>query len=91
MGGMESSYYGYLYSQVYSTDMFYSKSKQDPMSTKQGRRYRHAVIEKGSTRDEMEGLREFLGREPNAEAFYEDLGITAGPKMAVSTDREFEK
>ncbi|OAA80264.1 Neurolysin/Thimet oligopeptidase, domain 2 [Akanthomyces lecanii RCEF 1005] len=87
MGGMESSVYGYLYSPVYSADMFYSAFKQDLMSTKQGRRYRHAVIERGNTRDEMDGLREFLGREPNAEAFYEDLGISIGPIVAHSSDR----
>lgn len=45
------------------------------MDGKEGRRYRHTVLERGGSIDEMEFLKEFLGREPNTEAFYEELGI----------------
>ncbi len=76
MGGYDASYYGYLYSKVYSTDMFYAAFKQDPMDGKQGRRYRHAVLEYGSSRDELDSLKEFLGREPNSDAFYQELSIS---------------
>ena len=71
-------YYGYLSSQVYSTDMFYSVFKKDPMDPKEGRRYRHTVLEKGGSQDEMKTLVEFLGREPKTDAFYEELGLTKG-------------
>lgn len=71
----QAGYYGYLSSQVYSTDMFYSVFKKDPMNQKEGRRYRHTVLEKGGSQDEMETLIEFLGREPNSKAFYEELGL----------------
>ncbi|RMX88424.1 hypothetical protein D0868_14822 [Hortaea werneckii] len=64
IGGYDAGYYGYLSSQVYSTDMFYSVFKKDPMNGKEGRRYRHTVLEKGGSQDEMETLKEFLGREP---------------------------
>ena len=55
--------------------MFYSVFKKDPMNHKEGRRYRHTVLEKGGSQDEMQTLIEFLGREPNSKAFYEDLGL----------------
>jgi metallopeptidase MepB len=68
-------YYGYLSSQVYSTDMFYSVFKKNPMDQKEGRRYRHTVLERGGSREEMSLLEEFLGRKPSTEAFYRELGI----------------
>jgi metallopeptidase MepB len=56
--------------------MFYSVFKADPMNSKEGRRYRHTVLEKGGSQDEMTTLVEFLGREPKTDAFYEELGFT---------------
>jgi hypothetical protein len=50
------SYYGYLSSQVYSTDMFYSVFKNDPMNAKEGRRYRHTVLERGVLRRSTRSL-----------------------------------
>ncbi|KAK5163903.1 metalloendopeptidase [Saxophila tyrrhenica] len=76
IGGYDAGYYGYLSSQVYSADMFYSVFKKDPMDGKEGRRYRHQVLEKGGSRDEMETLKDFLGREPSTEAFYKELGLS---------------
>lgn len=76
MGGYDAGYYGYLSSQVYSTDMFYTIFKSNPMDPEQGRRYRRTVLEKGGSQDEMKSLTEFLGREPKTEAFYKDLGLS---------------
>jgi metallopeptidase MepB len=56
--------------------MFYSVFKDDPMNSTEGRRYRHTIIGKGASKDEMETLIEFLGREPSAEAFYQELGLS---------------
>ena len=75
IGGYDAGYYGYLSSQVYSADMFYSVFRKDPMDAKEGRRYRHTVLEKGGSQDEMQTLKEFLGREPTPEAFYKELGL----------------
>jgi metallopeptidase MepB len=55
--------------------MFYSVFKQNPMSKAEGRRYRHTVLEKGGSQDEMKTLEQFLGRKPSTEAFYLDLGL----------------
>lgn len=76
IGGYDAGYYGYLSSQVYSTDMFYSVFKKDPMNGKEGRRYRHTVLEKGGSQDEMTTLEDFLGRKPSTEAFYKELGVS---------------
>jgi len=76
IGGYDAGYYGYLYSQVYSTDMFYTAFKTNPMDPVQGRRYRHTVLEKGGSQDEMLSLTQFLGRKPSTEAFYKELGLS---------------
>ncbi|KAF2442931.1 zincin [Karstenula rhodostoma CBS 690.94] len=76
IGGYDAGYYGYLSSQVYSTDMFYSVFKEHPMNGKEGRRYRHTVLERGGSKEEMDILEEFLGRKPSTEAFYKELGIS---------------
>ncbi|KAH7379617.1 peptidase family M3-domain-containing protein [Pyrenochaeta sp. MPI-SDFR-AT-0127] len=76
IGGYDAGYYGYLSSQVYSTDMFYTVFKADPMNGKEGRRYRHTVLERGGSKEEMDILEEFLGRKPETEAFYKELGIS---------------
>ncbi len=38
-------------------------------------RYRQDILEKAATEDEMDMLRNFLGREPNSKAFLESLGV----------------
>ncbi|KAJ9630594.1 metalloendopeptidase [Taxawa tesnikishii (nom. ined.)] len=76
IGGYDAGYYGYLSSQVYSADMFYTVFKQDPMNAKEGRRYRHTVLERGGSQDEMQTLEDFLGRKPSTEAFYKELGLS---------------
>ena len=60
-------------SQVYSADMWYSVFAKDPMNRKEGRRYRYTVLEKGGSVEEMHLLKNFLGREPNPDAFYREL------------------
>lgn len=75
IGGYDAGYYGYLSSQVYSMDMFHSVFATDPMDGAQGRRYRHLVLEKGGSQDEMVTLEGFLGRAPSTEAFYREMGL----------------
>ncbi len=75
MSGYDAGYYGYLSSLVYAMDMFYTVFKKDPMNSAEGRRYRHMVLEKGGSQDEMKTLTDFLGRKPSSEAFYEELGL----------------
>jgi metallopeptidase MepB len=64
-----------LSSNVYALDMFYTVFKADPMNPKEGRRYRHTVLERGGSQPEMKTLEDFLGRKPSTEAFYKELGL----------------
>ncbi|ODV97981.1 hypothetical protein PACTADRAFT_36577 [Pachysolen tannophilus NRRL Y-2460] len=75
LGGYESGYYGYLWSQVFAADIFYSKFKKDPMSNVNGLQYRDIILARGATRDEMDNLVELLGRKPKSDAFLEELGV----------------
>jgi metallopeptidase MepB len=75
MGGYDAGYYGYLWSRVYSTDMFYTAFAANPMDPVAGKRYRHMVLEKGGSQDEMLTLEQFLGRRPTTDAFYKDIGL----------------
>jgi metallopeptidase MepB len=56
--------------------MFFSRFAANPMNGEVGRRYRHTVLERGGSQDEMKSLEEFLGRKPNTEAFYRELGLS---------------
>ena len=76
MGGYDSSYYGYMWSEVFGDDMF-SRFEDDGVTNPEvGMAYRRAVLEKGGTVDPDEMLRDFLGREPNNQAFLRKLGIS---------------
>jgi metallopeptidase MepB len=55
----------------------FSVFAQDPMNAKEGRRYRHMILEKGGSQDEMMMLEDFLGREVRTDAFYRELGLKA--------------
>ena len=72
-GGYEAGYYGYLYSQVFSQDMFDTVFKKDPMNREAGAKYRKEILAVGGSRDEMSSLKAFLGREPTAESFLKSL------------------
>ncbi|KAH7149032.1 thimet oligopeptidase [Dactylonectria estremocensis] len=75
MGEYDAGYYGYLFSKVFAADMFYTVFGGNPMDRKEGIRYRHALLERGGSQDEMVTLTEFLGRKPETEPFYEELGL----------------
>ena len=75
MGGYDVGIYGYLSSEVYAADMFSTFFKKDPMNKEAGKWYRNTVLKHGGSREPMELLKEFLGREPSNEAFYKQLGI----------------
>jgi thimet oligopeptidase len=76
--GYDAGYYGYLWSQVFGDDMYTRFEEAGPLDTATGLAYRRAVLERGGSRDGAELVREFLGREPNTDAFLRELGLDAG-------------
>jgi len=75
LGGYDAGYYGYLWSEVYGDDMFSRFEAEGVTSPEVGADYRRAILEAGGTRDGMDLLVDFLGREPSNEAFLRKLGI----------------
>jgi thimet oligopeptidase len=74
--GYGARYYGYLWSKVFALDMFNQiKAENGLLDPKVGERYTAAILSKGGSQDPNDMLKEFLGREPNADAFFKDMGI----------------
>ena len=70
--GYAAGYYGYLWSEVVAADLrtAFGKNRLDPAV---GQRYRDTVLARGGERPPQELIREFLGRETNSQAFFEEL------------------
>jgi thimet oligopeptidase len=73
--GYGASYYSYMWSKVYAEDMFSVFEKNGILDAKTGMRYRNMVLANGGSKDEYEMVKEFLGREPNQQAFFKSLGL----------------
>lgn len=73
--GYGSKYYGYLWSLVYAADMFSEFEKKGPLNPEVGKRYQKNVLGKGGSDDALNLVRNFLGREPNNQAFLKQIGL----------------
>jgi len=71
-----AKYYGYLWSKVFALDLFDKIKKHGLLNPEIGQKYIREVIGKGGSQDPNELLRNFLGREPNNEAFLKDMGLS---------------
>jgi Zn-dependent oligopeptidase len=76
-GGYDAGYYGYLWAQVYGDDMFGRFEAEGVTSPAVGLAYRREILEPGGSRDAIDLLRAFLGREPSPATFLRLLGIEA--------------
>ena len=70
-----ASYYGYLRSEVYAQDMFSVFKNAGIFNSDVGMRYRSIILEKGDSEEPMKLIKDFLGREPSNEAFFNKIGI----------------
>ena len=73
--GYDAGYYGYLWAKVFGDDMFSRFEEEGVLSPVVGAEYRARVLAPGGSRDPMDLLKDFLGREPDQRAFLRMLGI----------------
>jgi thimet oligopeptidase len=72
MGGYAAGYYGYMWAEVMALDMLsaFEGRLMDPVV---GRRYRELVLAPGGERAPRALVRDFLGRDPNPDAFFAEI------------------
>jgi thimet oligopeptidase len=73
--GYGARYYGYMWSKVFAHDLFGQIKQEGLLNPVAGRRYIDGVIGKGGSKDPNDLLKNFLGREPNQNAFLHDMGL----------------
>ncbi|HWB20140.1 MAG TPA: M3 family metallopeptidase, partial [Phycisphaerales bacterium] len=75
INGYTAGYYGYQWSLVYAQDMFQRFKELGLLSPEAGAYYREKILSRGGTMDAFDMLKDYLGREPNMDAYLEYLGL----------------
>jgi len=76
MGGYESGYYGYIWSEAYAAEVFnLFKESGDLFDKPTGLHYRRCILERGGTETGLNMMKELLGRMPNSDAFLSQFCI----------------
>ncbi len=70
-----SKYYSYLWAQVFADDVFAQIEKEGLLNPEAGSRYRKAILAPGASKNPDDMLRDYLGREPNKDAFFKKIGL----------------
>ena len=70
-----AGYYGYMWADVFATDMYHTKFSKNPLDSTVGVQYRDIILKRGGLFEIEDNLTEFLGRKPNNKAFLKELGL----------------
>ena len=70
-------YYSYLWSLVYSCDIFSMFKEKGIYNEEEGTRLREKVLSKGASMKAVDMLNDYLQREPKMDAFLEEMGLSA--------------
>jgi thimet oligopeptidase len=73
--GYSAAYYGYMWSKVFALDVFSQIKKAGLLNQEMGQKLINDIFGRGGSADPNILLRNFLGREPNNEAFLQDFGL----------------
>ena len=76
-GGYAAGYYSYKWAEVLSADAFSAFEENGIFDRETGRRFLHAILEQGGSREPMELFVEFRGREPTIDALLRHNGLAA--------------
>ncbi len=76
MVGYEASYYSYLWSKTLAEDMYTRFKAQGLVNPIVGADYVNFILAPGLTQGPTEMVTKFLGRAPNLDAFYLNMGVT---------------
>jgi thimet oligopeptidase len=94
LNGYSSNYYGYVLAKVIAEDFFAQFDSHDLLGGSAGMRYERTVLAPGATKPATELVREFLGREPNLDAYrhwmlaeFEDTPATSAAASSAPAAR----
>eukprot|EP01104_Vermistella_antarctica_P012853 TRINITY_DN3793_c1_g1_i2.p1 TRINITY_DN3793_c1_g1~~TRINITY_DN3793_c1_g1_i2.p1 ORF type:complete len:623 (+),score=126.09 TRINITY_DN3793_c1_g1_i2:2241-4109(+) len=68
-----SGYYAYLYSQMFSSNLWHTNFSADPLNRDVGTQFHQSILRHGGGRDPNDTIRDMLGGEPNPELFARSL------------------
>lgn len=75
LGNYGAKYYCYLWSQAIAMDVFEQIKKEGLLNPAAGKRYVQAILGCGGSKDANVMVHDYLGREPQFDAFYKKLGF----------------
>ena len=76
-GGYAAGYYSYKWAEVLSADAFGAFEEAGVFDAGTARRFLHAILERGGSRDAMDAFVEFRGHKPELEPLLRQLGLAA--------------
>merc|ERR1712232_581898 len=75
MNQYSAAYYGYLWAEVLSADMYAARFAQNPLSRESGRLYRKHILAPGGLGDISAHVERLLGRGRDSTAFMRSRGL----------------